>query len=67
MERKLIWRVLLATGTLGLLTTSVALAASGDVNTVAGSGTPGFSGDGSSASSAQLDRPVSVVVDSSES
>jgi len=37
---------------------------SGIISTVAGTGTPGFSGDGGPATSAQLDYPVSVWVDS---
>jgi NHL repeat len=34
------------------------------INTVAGTGTAGFSGDGSAASSAQLLRPTGVALDS---
>lgn len=37
----------------------------GAIMTVAGDGTPGFSGDGSAATSAQLDTPTGVAVDSS--
>jgi sugar lactone lactonase YvrE len=36
----------------------------GVINTVAGNGTPGFSGDGGPASSAQLSSPTGVAVDS---
>jgi trimeric autotransporter adhesin len=35
----------------------------GDIYTVAGTGKPGFSGDGGPATSAELDRPDGVVVD----
>jgi len=38
-------------------------AASGIITTVAGTGTAGFSGDGSAATAAQLDRPEGVAVD----
>ena len=38
---------------------------SGNISTVAGDGTFGFSGDGGPATSAQLNEPYSVVVDSS--
>ncbi len=40
-------------------------AASGVINIVAGSGTPGYGGDGSAAASAQLNLPIGVAVDSS--
>ena len=36
---------------------------SGIITTVAGSGTPGFTGDGGLATSAQLDGPIGVAVD----
>ena len=38
---------------------------SGNISTVAGSGTQGFSGDGGSATSAKLSQPNGVAVDSS--
>ena len=41
------------------------IAANGTITTVAGSGTPGFTGDGGSATSAQLHGPFGVAVDSS--
>ena len=40
-------------------------AASGVITTVAGSGTPGYGGDGGAAASAQLNLPIGVAVDSS--
>jgi len=42
------------------------VAATGNIETVAGNGTPGFSGDNGPATSAQLDYPIGVFVDSSE-
>ena len=36
----------------------------GDIYTVAGNGTTGFSGDGGPATSAELDSPRGVTVDS---
>jgi hypothetical protein len=41
-----------------------ALAATGDITTVAGVGTGGFSGDGAAATAAELSGPYSVAVDS---
>jgi uncharacterized protein (TIGR03437 family) len=40
-------------------------AANGVITTVAGSGTPGYGGDGGAAASAQLNLPIGVAVDSS--
>ena len=37
----------------------------GTISTIAGTGTPGYSGDGGAATSAQLDSPVALTVDSS--
>ncbi len=39
------------------------ISTSGIITTVAGNGTPGFSGDGGAATSAQLDSPSAVAVD----
>ncbi|MGC9194890.1 MAG: hypothetical protein ACP5IL_05465, partial [Syntrophobacteraceae bacterium] len=39
---------------------------SGDITTVAGTGTAGYSGDGGPATSAELNQPVSVAVDASQ-
>ena len=50
---------------LGLLTTGVVLAATGDISTVAGTGTAGFLGDGGPATNAQLFFPESTALDSS--
>ena len=61
----LILGLLLIGNALGLLPTGVTLAATGDISTVAGDGTAAFGGDGGSASSAQLDTPFDVAVDSS--
>jgi uncharacterized repeat protein (TIGR01451 family) len=38
---------------------------SGNISTIAGTGTPGFSGDGGAATSAELNNPRGVIVDSS--
>ena len=50
---------------LGLTVVSegIALAAPGDINTIAGTGAPGFNGDGIAATSAQLSSPWGVAVD----
>jgi trimeric autotransporter adhesin len=40
-------------------------AATGDIATVAGDGTPGYMGDGSAATLAELNNPAAVVIDSS--
>ena len=45
--------------------TPVALAAAGKISTVAGNGTSGFSGDGGSATSAQVNFPFDIAADSS--
>ncbi|SPE25348.1 NHL repeat containing protein (fragment) [Candidatus Sulfopaludibacter sp. SbA3] len=39
------------------------IATDGTITTIAGNGTPGFSGDGGKATSAQLNNPVAVAVD----
>lgn len=53
-----------ATGASGC--TPPAGATAGYIYTVAGNGTPGFSGDGGSATSAELQQPTGVSVDSAE-
>jgi len=35
-----------------------------DISTVAGNGTPGFTGDGSTATNAEINSPTGVAVDS---
>ena len=70
VNRRTFWGVLLIVLSVGLLTTAVALAAAGDISTVAGTGATGsggggFSGDGVSATSTQLFLPADVAVDSS--
>jgi hypothetical protein len=39
-------------------------AATGDISTIAGSGTAGYTGDGGAATSAEIDAPVFIAVDS---
>ncbi|HLE38105.1 MAG TPA: hypothetical protein VJA44_00430, partial [Acidimicrobiia bacterium] len=51
--------VLVVTMVLG----GTAFAAAGDISTIAGTGTFGFSGDGAAATSAQLNYPLGVAVD----
>jgi sugar lactone lactonase YvrE len=41
------------------------VAATGDIQTLAGNGTPGYSGDGGAPTSAQLNNPAGVVLDTS--
>jgi sugar lactone lactonase YvrE len=57
---KIVYLIILFWGSTGLL-----MAATGTINTVAGDGTSGFSGDGGPATSAELDSPYSVSTDSS--
>jgi len=40
-------------------------AATGDIQTIAGNGTPGYSGDGGAPTSAELNNPAGVVLDAS--
>ncbi|MBW3625353.1 MAG: hypothetical protein KY468_18305 [Armatimonadetes bacterium] len=40
--------------------------ANGNISTVAGTGVPGFSGDGGSAAQAQLNEPTAVIVDKND-
>ena len=49
----------------GLAVAPAAVAAPGDINTVAGTGSEGFSGDGGPASSAELSYPYGVALDAS--
>ena len=49
----------------GLAVAPAAVAAPGDINTVAGTGSEGFSGDGGPASSAELSYPYGVTLDAS--
>jgi hypothetical protein len=45
-------------------TSQIGLPSPGDINTIAGNGTAGYSGDGGAATSAQLSDPFGVAVDS---
>ena len=65
MNREKVLAGLLSGGALSALAGSVALAAIGDITTVAGSGTGGFFNDGSLATIASLKNPGHVVEDGS--
>ena len=52
-------------GTAARASAQIVLPSSGDINTVAGDGTQGFSGDGAAATSAEILFPYGVAVDSS--
>ncbi len=65
IKHRALLSVLLVAVTLGLLTTAVALAAAGDISTVAGKEISAFGGDGGPATSASLSSPLKVAVDSS--
>ena len=65
MKRHKIFAAVIVAVTAGALMLGVALAAAGDITTVAGTGVEGFNGDGIVATSGQLRFPSRVAVDSS--
>ena len=64
MKRHKIFAAVIVAVTAGALMLGVALAAAGDITTVAGTGVEGFNGDGIVATSGQLRFPSLVAVDS---